>query len=412
MKSEVVDKFHTETKIAIFGVGGAGCQLAKKVAQQASYIEAFLIDTDSNNLEGLASQSLTPKLSKLLLGISSKNVIFAKIGTSNNEVRSLCKAISDYGLVFVAAGLGKGTGSRVAPIICEAARNKEVFTLAFVVMPFSFEDITVRSSALTSLKVIAGLADTAFVTANDRGLRALTHDLRMSDAYKTTDEIVIKSILSVADLVAFHGEICIGYSDIKGLFSKAGLGCAMLSAASGENRAKNASNRLLSNSLAAGIPLDKASRILVCFKDGGGDLLLSDVQDASYLVSRAARKDADVLRGLLCGYTQQGCIEMTTLISGFEMPDLGELSPQTHVESLFNKPKQKNDKEDQAGCSKKIRFEKRQSPRIRIGDLLRIFHKQGRVKNWERSETTGLPNYSGDVQGQKLTGEQSHGKRP
>ena len=246
--------------IKVFGVGGGGGNAINRMYKDTiSGIQFVAVNTDNQALEN----SIIPE--KIRIG----DRIARGMGVGGDPTRGKQSAeesrseikdyMSDADMVFVAAGMGGGSGTGAAPVIAEIAKSSGALTIGVVTKPFGFEGTQRLDAALQGIENIKKYVDTLIVVPNDRLLQT-ENNLSMSDAFSLADDVLKVGIQSIAELILVPGEINLDFADVRTIMENAGPAWMGIGESEGENRSTEAAERAVSSPLLE-MPIDGAKGV-------------------------------------------------------------------------------------------------------------------------------------------------------
>lgn len=276
-------------RIVVIGAGGAGCNTVSRMMEVGiEGAELVAVNTDAQHLLYTQAQK------KILIG----RKITGGLGAGNNpkigeeaakeaepELRSLLEGAH---MVFVTCGLGGGTGTGASPIIAEIAKKSGALTIGVVTLPFSLEGQYRMENALEGLERLKKSSDTVIVIPNDK-LLELVPDLPLNAAFKVSDEILMRAVKGITELITKPGLVNLDFADIKAVMQNGGVAHIGLGEAEGENRAEEAVVKAV-NSPLLDTKIDGARGVIVNIS-GGTDLTLREVERVmDYVYSHVDRR--------------------------------------------------------------------------------------------------------------------------
>ncbi len=237
-------------KIKVIGVGGAGGNAVRRMIEAAlTGIEFYAVNTDAQALG--TCHGATP----IQIGMSTTNGLGAganpEIGREAAEEDREClqEIVDSANMVFVAAGMGGGTGTGAAPIIAGLAKEKGALTVGVVTRPFDFEGRHRAEKAELGLQELRGKADSVIVVPNQRLIDTLNRTLPIPEAFKFGDEILLHGVQSISDIINETGEINVDFADVETVMRDAGTALMGMGRATGDNRAQVAASHAISSPL-------------------------------------------------------------------------------------------------------------------------------------------------------------------
>ncbi|HJN85852.1 MAG TPA: cell division protein FtsZ [Dehalococcoidia bacterium] len=230
------------------------------------------------------------------------------------------KAMEGADMVFLAVGMGGGTGTGASPIVAQVAKECGALTVAVVSRPFAFEASTRRKNADEGINRLKDHVDTLIVIPNDRLLQLNNHGeqtFTWEDALKMADSVLQQAIQAIAEVVTVPGEINVDFADVKTILNNAGPAWLAIGRGKGENRAVEAA-KMATKSPLLDIAMDGAKRILFVVS-GGPTLSLQEVQDAANVIQEMADPDANIIFGTCRDSKLDDEVKITMVAAAFPM---------------------------------------------------------------------------------------------
>ena len=306
-------------KIKVLGVGGGGSNAVSRMFKdKIPKVEYLIFNTDSQALE----QSDVSTIVK----IGDQTARGLGVGGDPErgrecaeESKSLIRELVDNSdLVFVAAGMGGGTGTGASPVIAGISRECGALTIGVVTKPFGFEGVRRRRQAQEGIEKLKNCVDTLIVIPNDRLLMMADNGMTMESGFRMADDVLRQGVQSIAELILVPGEINLDFADVKTIMKKAGPAWMAIGKGSGEDRAiKAAKNAIESPLLEMSI---EGAKGVIFNVTGGTDLKVSEVQQASEIIAREAHPDANIIFGMVTDPKMENEIKLTVIATGF--PDM------------------------------------------------------------------------------------------
>jgi len=230
------------------------------------------------------------------------------------------EAIKDSDMVFIAAGMGGGTGTGAAPIVAEIAKESEALTIAVITKPFAFEGSRRRKLADEGIARLKEKVDTIIIIPNDRLFAVCDEKMTMENAFKMADDVLRQGVQSIAELVTVPGEVNLDFADVRTVMSNAGPAWMAIGRGTGENKAVDAARAAVSSSL-LDVSIDGAKGILFNIT-GGTDLSLMEVQAAADVIRSATDPDANIFFGMVTDLKMEDEVKITIIATGFSSEEL------------------------------------------------------------------------------------------
>lgn len=307
-----------KTSIKVIGVGGAGGNaIDRMVAAKISGVELIAANTDAQDLKKIKAHKKIRmgKQATRGLGAGTNPELGRKAALESKE--ELTQALLGADLVFLAAGLGGGTGSGAISLIADIARSQGALVIAVVMKPFSFEGQSRMRVAERSLEELKTKVDTLLIVPNDQILRLMGPDTRVAEAFFKADELLRQAVQGISDLITKTGIVNLDFADVKGVMKNAGKSMFGIGYGKGEKRTDMALDSALHSSL-LDISLLGAKAVLLHIA-GPSDLALQEVQSAAQEVRKQVSPQAKIIFGALHDRSlRQGEVKITLIATGFE----------------------------------------------------------------------------------------------
>ena len=303
--------------IRVMGVGGGGCNAINSMIDSGvSSAEFFAINTDNQAL--LLSHAdnciqIGAMLTKGLGAGSDPNVGEAAAEESKEEIADALKGTD---LLFIAAGMGGGTGTGAASVIARIARELGILTVAVVTKPFSFEGRVRNENAKKGIANLKKYVDTLVVIPNDKLLQSLPASIGVLDAFKVADDMLKQGIIGIVDLIATPSLINLDFADVNTVMRNQGLAHMGIGRAKGEDRAEQALKMAIESPLLES-KIDGAKAVLFNVA-GGFDVGLMEIAEVSEKVKEVIADDALFIFGTSIDESLGDEIEVTIIATGFE----------------------------------------------------------------------------------------------
>lgn len=309
----------SKTTIKVIGIGGGGGNaIDRMVAAKISGVELIAANTDAQDLKKIKAHKKIRmgKQATRGLGAGTNPELGRKAALESKE--ELTQVLLGADLVFLAAGLGGGTGSGAISLIADIARSQGALVVAVVTKPFSFEGTLRTRIAERSLEELQSKVDTLLVVPNDQILKLLEQDTTVQGAFWKADELLRQAVQGISDLIARAGIINVDFADVKGVMKNAGKSVFGIGYGKGEKRVGTALESALHSPL-LDISLAGAKAVLLHIA-GPSDLTLQEVHEAAQEVRKRVSPQAKIIFGALHDKNlKQGEVKITLIATGFEV---------------------------------------------------------------------------------------------
>jgi cell division protein FtsZ len=304
-------------RIRVVGVGGSGKNATNHmVNSKVKGVDFVAVNTDAQDLHhSLAKRKI--HIGKNLtqgLGTGMNPDLGRKaVEETKEEVQ---EALKGADMVFIAGGMGGGTGSGAAPVVARIAKEAGALTVGVVTKPFFFEGRQRGKIADEALDALRKEVDAIIVIPNDRLLANISKETTAKNAFAMCDDVLKQAVEGISDLITTPGIINIDFADIKAVMKGAGSALMGIGTASGENRATEAAKLAISSPL-LDISINGARGVLFSIA-GGDDLTMYEIQDAAKTITESVDPDARVIFGTIRDENlKKGEVRITIIASGF-----------------------------------------------------------------------------------------------
>lgn len=305
------------TKIKVVGVGGSGSNAISRMAKsEIKGVELIAINTDAQDLVK-ARADVKLRIGRKTtqgLGAGMNPEIGRRSALENRQ--EISEILKGADMVFIACGLGGGTGSGAAPVIAQASKELGILTLAVVTTPFSFEGqarIKISENGLGRLKENV---DTLISISNDKLLSILSPDTSIINAFWVCDDTLRQAVQGISDLILLPGIINVNFADVETIMKNAGSALFGVGRARGEGRAEKAAMAAI-NSPLLDISIKGAKGVLFSVS-GGKDISLSEIDEIAKAITKEVNPEAKIIFGAVQDENlKEGEIKVTVIATGF-----------------------------------------------------------------------------------------------
>jgi cell division protein FtsZ len=322
---ELEDPDATPAAIKVVGVGGGGSNAVNRmIAAGVRGVEYIACNTD---LQALRKANAGTKIqigARLTKGLGAGADPEVGKNAAIEDQEKLSQLLKGADMVFIAAGMGGGTGSGAGPIIARLAAEAGALTVAVVTKPFDFEGKKRMRQAERAARELRDHVDTLITIPNQRLLSFVEAATSLNDAFKTADDVLRQAIQGISDLINCPGEINLDFADVKKIMSDMGRALMGTATATGENRAVHAAQAAISSPLLEDASIEGARGVLINIT-GGADLTLFEVNEAAEIIQQAADPEAEILFGCVSDERMLGSVKVTVIATGFDRSDADQL---------------------------------------------------------------------------------------
>ena len=303
--------------IKVVGIGGAGNNVVNRMVGYGSKgVDFIAVNTDKQALAVSGAEKKIQIGEKVTHGQgagSNPDMGRKAAEESRNEISA---ALEDADMVFLTAGMGGGTGTGAAPTVAEIAREAGILTVGVVTKPFFWEGKRRMDQAQAGIADLMEKVDSLLIIPNDRLKYASPEKVTLANAFEIADDVLIKAVSSISDLIKSTGFINLDFADVTAVMKGAGLAHMGVGRAAGKNKAEEAAKIAVSSPLME-TSIDGARGVLINIT-GSMDMGLDDVEAAATLVQAAAHPEANIIFGASFDNSLEDEIVVTVIATGFE----------------------------------------------------------------------------------------------
>lgn len=284
-------------RLTVVGVGGAGCNaINNMIAAGLTGVEFIVANTDAQSLEASSTTHRIQLGSTLTEGLGAGSRPEIGEAAAEEAIEAIRKQVEGSHMVFIAAGMGGGTGTGAAAVVARAAKEQGILTVGVVTKPFQFEGSRRMRIAQAGIEELRKYVDTLIVIPNQNLFRIANPKTTFSEAFVLADQVLYSGVACIVDLIIKSGLINLDFADVKTVLS--GMGTAMMGTgeASGEHRAIEAAEEAISNPLLDDVCLSGAKGLLLSIT-GGTSLTLFEVDAAASRVREEVDDEANIIVG-------------------------------------------------------------------------------------------------------------------
>ena len=311
----------TIARIKVVGIGGGGSNAVSRMYRdRVPGVEYIVVNTDSQALV----QSDVPmkiRIGDQLTqgkGVGGMPELGARSAEESRE--DLYEIIRDSDMVFLAGGMGGGTGTGAAPVMAQIAKETGALTVAVVTKPFDFEGIRRTRVAEEGIKRLREHTDTLLVIPNERLQVIAEEEITAENAFRMADDVLRMGVQSIAELVTVAGDINLDFADVNAIMRDAGPAWMSIGWGIGEHRAREAAQHAITNPL-LDVSIEGARGVLFNIT-GGSDLKLSELHEAAEVIQRVVDPEANIIFGMVTDLKMENEIKLTIIATGFQDGDI------------------------------------------------------------------------------------------
>ncbi len=304
-------------RIKVIGVGGAGGNAINRMVNSGvDGIEFVAVNTDAQALmtsEATIAVRIGDKLTKGL-GAGGRPEVGERAAEESAE--SLAEVMKDCDMIFIAAGMGGGTGTGASPTIARLAKAAGALTVAVVTKPFDFEGGRRRRAAEEGIALLKETVDALITIPNERLLHMVDPKTTVTEAFQIADDVLRQGIAGISDLITKPGVINLDFADVKTIMQEAGSALMAIGYGEGSDRCVNAAREAIESPLLE-MNIQGAKGVLYNIS-GGTNLTLFETSEAADVIRAAADDDAEIIYGTSIDDSLGDGVMITLIATGFD----------------------------------------------------------------------------------------------
>ena len=303
--------------IKVIGVGGGGGNAVNTmIANTIHKVDFIVANTDAQSLR-ISKAPVKIQLGKELtkgLGAGSKPEVGMNAALEDRE--KLIEALKGSDLVFIAAGMGGGTGTGAAPVIAEVARETGTLTVGVVTKPFTYEGKARAEQAERGINELKKHVDSLIIIPNDRLISMASKNMSLFDAFKPSDDVLRQAVQGISELITSTGMMNLDFADVKTVMSVRGMAMMGIGTGTGDNRAADAVNSAISSPLLEDNDISGAKGVLVNIT-GSEAMTMDDYNTVNRIVHEKVHAEANIKIGVVRDDNLGETVKVTVIATGF-----------------------------------------------------------------------------------------------
>jgi len=318
MPFEFAESEPQNARMKVVGVGGGGGNAVNRMIEEhLEGVEFISVNTDAQALMN-SKADVKIQIGKKLtrgLGAGARPEIGRQAIEENREDTK--RVLGNADLVFVTCGMGGGTGTGAAPVICQLAREAGALTVGIVTRPFLFEGRKRMRQAEEGIAEMRKNVDTMIIVPNERLLAVVGKGIPFHEALKKADEVLLHATQGISVLISETGLVNVDFADVRTVMQNGGSALMGTGIGRGENRAMEAAQQAIASPLLDNVSISGATGVLVNIT-GGEDLTLGEVHQINDIVHDAVGDEAEIIFGAVHEPAMMGEIRVTVIATGFD----------------------------------------------------------------------------------------------
>ena len=340
--AQIKPPFETFARIKVIGCGGSGGNaLSRMIEARIHGVEFIAINTDAQALHATNAPTKIHIGKSLTRGLGAGMNPETGRQAAEDTKEEIQNALKGADMVFLATGLGGGTGTGATPVVAEIAREVGALTVAVVTKPFNFEGAQRARIAEEGWHNLRDRVDALITIPNDRLLSVIDRKTPLLESFAIVDDVLRQGVQGIYDLITIPGIINVDFADVKAVMANSGSALMGIGRASGEDRAIEAAKMAINSPLLE-VSIDGARGVLFNVS-GGYDMAMAEINEAARIITEHIDADAKVIFGaVLDDKLKKGELKVTVVATGFNNGHPAPVRPIHGGPSLFDNVPRKN----------------------------------------------------------------------
>jgi cell division protein FtsZ len=304
-------------QIKVIGVGGGGGNAVNRMINEGlGGVEFISVNTDNQALMLSKAKTRVRIGDKLTRGLGAGGNPEIGRKAAEESADDLYEVVRGADMVFIACGMGGGTGTGASSVIAQIAKELGALTIGVVTRPFSFEGPRRQASAEAGIEALKSQVDTLIVIPNDRLLQIADKKSSLQQAFSLADDVLRQGIQGISELITVPALINLDFADVRTIMSEGGAALMAVGRADGDDRSRRAAEMAISSGL-LDVTIDGARGILFNIT-GGTNLSLFEVNEAAAIIRESAHPDVNIIFGAQIDENMGDEVRVTVIATGFE----------------------------------------------------------------------------------------------
>lgn len=304
-------------QIKVVGVGGGGGNAVNRmISEGLGGVEFISVNTDNQALTLSRAKTRVRIGDKLTRGLGAGGNPEIGRKAAEESADELYEVLRGADMIFIASGMGGGTGTGASPVVAQIAKELGALTIGVVTKPFTFEGAKRHQAAEAGIESLKGQVDTLIVIPNDRLLQIADKRASLQQAFSLADDVLRQGIQGISELITVPALINLDFADVRTIMSEGGAALMAVGRAEGDDRARRAAEAAISSAL-LDVTIDGARGILFNIT-GGADLSLFEVNEAAAIIKESAHPEVNMIFGAQLDESLGDEVRVTVIATGFE----------------------------------------------------------------------------------------------
>ncbi len=307
-----------QPRLLVMGVGGAGGNAINEMIENGMQgVEFIAVNTDAQDLKHSKAKSKIQIGLNLTKGLGAGAKLDIGQAAADESLNDIVNILQGANMVFIAAGMGGGTGTGAAHVIARAAKELNILTVGVVTLPFLYEGPSRMKRAQIGLEELRKHVDTIIVIPNQNLFKIANEQTTFEESFNLSNNVLMHGVQSVTDLMVRPGIINLDFADVETVMASMGKAMMGTGEAEGEGRAMQATEMAISNPLIDDYTLKGAKGLLVNIT-GGKDLKLFEVDEVVNKIRSEVEADAEVIIGAITDSSLEGKIRVSIVATSLD----------------------------------------------------------------------------------------------
>ncbi len=318
MSYSELEEAESQVDIVVVGVGGAGMNAVNRMIDtHVRGVRFIAMNTDAQVLALCDAQERLCLGQHYTKGLGAGGIASVGARAATESAAEIRAALGEADLVFIAAGMGGGTGTGGAPVVASIAKKMGALTVGIVTLPFTFEGSRRRRAAEEGLAALCSEVDAIITVPNDRLLSLIGRDRSLSESFKVADDVLRQGVQGIAEVINVPGLVNVDFADVRSVLRGAGTALMSIGQGQGRNRALRAAEEAIAGGFLS-VSIRGAQRVLFNIS-GGEDMTLFEVNEVAEQIGSAIHDAADITFGAVIDPSLNDTIRVTLIAAG--MPE-------------------------------------------------------------------------------------------
>jgi len=323
-------------QIKVIGVGGGGGNAVNRMINEGlGGVEFISINTDNQALMLSKAKTRVRVGEKLTRGLGAGGNPEIGRKAAEESADELYEVLRGADMVFIACGMGGGTGTGASPVVAQIAKELGALTIGVVTRPFTFEGSRRQQLAMAGIEALKAQVDTLIVIPNDRLLQIADKRATLQQAFALADDVLRQGIQGISELITVPALINLDFADVRTIMSEGGAALMAVGRATGDDRARKAAEAAITSGL-LDVTIDGARGILFNIT-GSPDMTLFEINEAAAIIKDSAHPDVNLIFGAQVDESMGDEVRITVIATGFEQ---GRTERRINIEQPQQPPQQ------------------------------------------------------------------------